>query len=41
MKTELDIVNSMLVAINNAPVQSLENNTSPDVYNAHRILRTL
>lgn len=38
MKTELDIINSMLVAINNAPVQSLENNTSPDVYNARRIL---
>lgn len=38
MKTELDIVNSMLISINNAPVQSLENNISPDVYNARSTL---
>ena len=38
MKTELDIVNAMLISINNAPVQSLENNISPDVYNARSTL---
>lgn len=40
MKTELDIINSMLISVNNAPVQTLENNTSPDVYNARAMLNS-
>lgn len=38
MKTELEIVNSMLRAVNNSPVQSLEANISPDAQSARLLL---
>lgn len=38
MKTELEIVNSMLRAVNNSPVQSLEENISPDAQSARLLL---